>query len=267
MKNFESIDKQAIEMYQKGLSLTKIARELKVDRGSLTTRIKDRIDIVQNNKKYIVDDNYFKKIIDEHKAYWLGFLMADGNLCKHEKRPMIELGVSEVDSSHLNKFASCIKSNTAIYKRKHTLNEKIYYSSRIMIYSKPMYEDLIRHGCVPNKTFNMKFPQHIDKQLIKHYIRGYFDGDGCIHYGASVKSKVGKISFSSGCEDFLKDVQIIISELVGINFTLSKERTCYSLKTSKQNNILIFLDYIYKDSLIYLNRKYEKCKSLSLKCR
>ena len=37
-------------------------------------------------QKYSLNDDYFSVIDNEHKAYWLGFLYADGSLSKTAPR-------------------------------------------------------------------------------------------------------------------------------------------------------------------------------------
>ncbi len=45
-----------------------------------------------------------------------------------------------------------------------------------------MCNDLIGHGATIRKSLTLTFPTHLDEKLIKHFLRGYFDGDGCINY-------------------------------------------------------------------------------------
>lgn len=46
--------------------------------------------------------------------------------------------------------------------------------------SDKMFNDLCSHGCVPNKSLVLTFPKDIPENLIHHFIRGYFDGDGSV---------------------------------------------------------------------------------------
>ena len=56
------------------------------------------------------------------------------------------------------------------------------YAFGMVINSKKLVNFLISIGCGPRKTFNLKWPQiNIKEDLINHFIRGLFDGDGCIY--------------------------------------------------------------------------------------
>lgn len=120
--------------------------------------------------------DYFKYIDSEEKAYWLGFLYADGCITTDKKYIILEL--SSEDLEHIKRFKDDIQAHQKIriYKRNN-----IEYA-RLCIGCKEMVLDLIKVGCIPHKTFNIVFPEAniIPKNLIRHFIRGVFDGDGCI---------------------------------------------------------------------------------------
>jgi hypothetical protein len=121
--------------------------------------IKNNIDIFQN-------------IDTEEKAYWLGFLYADG--CVHSQENKIELGLAEKDYEHLNKFRNFLQIKNKIAYRDSTK------SYRLSFRSKKSKQDLIALGYIPCKSLLLHFPnsQQVPDYLIKHFIRGYFDGDG-----------------------------------------------------------------------------------------
>lgn len=55
--------------------------------------------------------------------------------------------------------------------------------SRIQISSKTLTADLLKLGCTPRKSLTLKFPNDgifKSNDLIRHFIRGYFDGDGSV---------------------------------------------------------------------------------------
>ena len=121
------------------------------------------------------DEHKFEKIDTEEKAYWLGFLDADG--CIHNGRNYdygIELGLQEQDYSHLVKFKDFIEKDNKICYR-----EKIN-SYRYQFKNKTMNKDLINLGCVPHKSLILKFPDEdqVPDNFLIPFIRGYFDGDG-----------------------------------------------------------------------------------------
>ena len=125
-----------------------------------------------------------------------------------------------------------------------------------MFKSIPCKEDLIKQGCVPKKSLILKFPteQQVPNYLIKHFIRGYFDGDGWFSNTPSC-FQVGII----GTEDFIKGFLNII-EIQNKNnkiFTVHREDGAKRYVFGGLNDVTNFLNWIYKDANIYLDRKYE----------
>lgn len=262
------LDEKALEMYKQGKSLTSIGKELHMDRGCLAKRLKAAgLEIVQNNKQYHADDLFFNDIDNEEKAYWLGFLMADGHLHSAEKNDYrIELGLGAVDKDHLQKFLDSLKSSYPIEKRIVKLEGKKHETYRTMVYSKQLHQALSRLGCVEGKTFNMKMPE-IRSDLYRHYVRGYFDGDGCMSR-SNKSSRTLQIRISSGCPEFLYELSELLEKDAGVQLTFNRAHTCYELYRNHQAVIKLFLDYIYKDSSVFLQRKYDAyCTYISVPSR
>lgn len=198
-----------------------------------------------------IDETVFDTIDTEEKAYWLGFMYADGCIYSKEKR--IELSLQGSDTSHLEKFATFLKStNPNLVKVYKNYKKGKYDRCRVTIRSKHIWEALNNAGCIPNKSLILKFPSSniVPTKLLRHFIRGYVDGDGCLCI-----TKPEKIELSIlGTEEFLQGVLNSLS--------LDKSYPIY-----KRNNIHILnlwcgtakriIKYLYNDSTIYLTRKYE----------
>lgn len=150
-------------------------------------------------RKLKARDNYFNKIDTQSKAYWLGYLYADGNINKKEKA--VHLGSKDIEV--ITKFKKTLKSEYTLGKTQ--IKSGSYYHTTI--YSKQLVQDLIKHGVVPNKTFIIQFPK-LRKNLIRHFIRGYFDGDGNVY---RCKSASG-FSICSGSRRFLKQLSKYLGE-------------------------------------------------------
>ncbi len=138
--------------------------------------------------KYKYNKDYFKVIDTEEKAYWLGFLYADGCINELHKNGKtcsmnLELTLAKVDKEHLEKFAKAIETNVPIKQRISRYKGKEYVSNRIIINSTKMCKDLCDLKCIPNKTYGIRFPDTniVPKCFMKDFLRGFFDGDGCIH--------------------------------------------------------------------------------------
>lgn len=124
-----------------------------------------------------------------------------------------------------------------------------------------MWNILNNYGCTPNKSLTLKFPDEsifADKSLIRHFIRGYFDGDGCItrHIGKNTVSLVTNIL---GTYNFLNSLEQQCNFPANSIIKRKDKRhsdPIYSLNFSKSQS-LQFIHFIYDDANIYLDRKYK----------
>ena len=213
----------------------------------------------ENSRKYDYDKSYFKKIDTPEKAYWLGFIYADGYVSEQKdgsnKIFGIALAVKDID--HLRKFKKAIKATYPITTYNPSPN---CYStgeySRIQICGDEIFNDLGKHGVVPHKTCVLK-PPNIDKELIPHFIRGYNDGDGCI-----TKATTSYAVKIVGTEDMLQFIQefIELHDVAKIHKFYKRRHTDQVMLIDLRGNTQVknFLDLIYKDSTVHLDRKYRK---------
>ena len=214
---------------------------------------------------YTCDYHYFDNIDTEEKAYWLGFLSADGWTSKNEQSNAGATGIDlqYSDINHLKKFNKCINGNYKITDRWKECNistkdkTKKHHICSIRIFSLTMYESLLNKGFTKNKSYDFKIP-NIDKNLIRHYIRGYFDGDGCFTF----TNKTFRIGFVTASK-FLNDdiVCLLKSQCLNIveeTYINSCGTTMYRPNIYRNDDKIKFLDWIYKDCNVYLDRKYKK---------
>ena len=195
--------------------------------------------------------HYFDSIDTEEKAYWLGFLYADGAISSG-KRNDIELSLQLSDKEHLQKFKDFIE-----FGGKLIVDD---YRCRVSFKNKKMKQDLIKLGCTPKKSLSLNFPteEQVPKELISHFIRGYLDGDGCI-----VCTKKHQSVEILGTKDILEGICLYGNIPIGrIYKTNCKSDKIFRLVTNKKEDILNFCNYIYKDSNVYLERKFKKYKLL-----
>lgn len=198
-----------------------------------------------------IDHNYFDVINTEHKAYWLGFLYADGY--NNEKSYQIELTLKQEDAYMLEKLNNDIKSTYLIKKRIVTLDGKQFPCSRLTLYSKRISKMLASKGCFQNKSLSLKFPDFtvVPKNLINHFMRGYFDGDGSIS---------GPKFMLVGTENFIERYAEILFENTTITHRFYTSYTGKALQwghASKRDLIKIY-NFLYKDATISIDRKKER---------
>lgn len=116
-------------------------------------------------------------------AYWIGDLIADGNVSIKKGSPVIALHVKEIDKDHLVKFASFVGSSHKIGRYVNKVSRNISYS--ISFSSERMAEDLARYGVVPRKWFSVKVKGGVENS--RDLWRAIVDGDG--HLGIYLRKR------------------------------------------------------------------------------
>lgn len=220
----------------------------------------------RNIERYCVNEEYFKVIDTEQKAYWLGFLYADGCVTENNSRGYIkamtmELGLSIKDVTHLDKFNNSTSSNYTIKRKTVTLNGNKYEACRVTICNTNFCKFLISKGCTPRKSLSLIFPNEdiVPKSLIRHFIRGYFDGDGCVCYASDKAKSKHYIYGFVGTMDILNNIQSVLCNEIGATKTkISEKGNAFQCSWGGRNNCVRFYEYIYKDATIWLDEKFNK---------
>lgn len=223
---------------------------------------------------YNCNYDFFKNVDSEEKAYWLGFIASDGWITVNEKSNSGTIGIElqYKDVNHLKKFNKSICGNYKIDTLNKTCEvspypDRIHKMCRIRIFSIDMVNDLYKFGVTTDKTYNFHIP-NIPENLIRHFIRGYFDGDGCVRtrtrkLASSQTIEYPLCDFSSVDINFLEELrQYIYDKLSICSYIYTEESGCRRLCIHKNEHTMIFLNYLYNDAEIYLDRKYEKYLSI-----
>jgi hypothetical protein len=207
--------------------------------------------------KYSLNESYFNKIDDEQKAYFLGLLASDGCITDSNK---VLISLVKDDSYLLESLKKVIDYTGPLYElKKRTQNHKDQI--RLQLRSFNMYNDLNNLGVVPRKSLILKFPteEQVPKEFQRHFIRGYFDGDG------STKIAKGCLYFRFvGTYEFLSILQNIIIENCNINKTnfyqAIKSKNTFELTFGGDKQCIQLYDFMYNKSSIQLERKKEKAR-------
>ena len=232
------------------LNRTKTAIDLKINRLGL------------KKEKYTYNHDYFESIDTSNKAYWLGFIYADGGVSVNEETNSCELSIKlqADDCEHLRKFNKELDGNVDVTfsTRECNLNGKTYRCCQIRFYSSKLVSDLKKYGVIPNKTLSIRFPD-IDEKYYSDFIRGYFDGDGCVYENKKKKGQASiAANFACGTTDFLEDLRkVLYNNGIYSYITIWRDK-CPKLIIGGMKNTHNFLYYIYKNKKTYLNRKWEK---------
>jgi intein-encoded DNA endonuclease-like protein len=239
-----------IQKYNDGMSQRDIAKEYGVV-PSTVLLIFNKLNVSRHNpyhlwRKYNFNMRFFQQINSEEKAYWLGFIVADGNV--HNQ--CLSINLSARDEKHLEKFASAIDYD---YWKDY---RSVKNSCRIRLHSKDMVADLQQFGIVPKKSSKIVVPK-IDDGLYRHFFRGYIDGDGSL----CITGKRKVVNASSTCFNFLFGLKgWIDNELrddVGNIYKASKNKhsTTFLYIVQNKKHVLPFLRRLYDDCTVALDRK------------
>lgn len=255
------------KLYIDGNSCTTIAKKFNCNHHTILGILEEKgiqRDAKQFHRKYKLSEHYFDVIDTPNKAYVLGLLHADG--CNKMDKGTVSIALQESDKDLLETIRLEIGSEKPLRfidnSNKHTFGYTYENMYELQMFSVHMCEQLADKGIIPNKSLKIGFPDWLDDKLIPHYIRGVFDGDGSI--SQSFVSKNNKpINFNIvGTNTFCQSLKQICKNKLGINSSIY-DASCHNGITKQftingKNNIKIFMDWIYQDADIYLQRKYDR---------
>lgn len=251
--------------YASGLSTTALAKKYGVYsnaiRGLLLRRGVRFRSTSDAHKKYEINETYFDDINTPEKAYILGLFYADGS--NNEKKNYAYIQLAETDKDILLKINSIITPDRKLFfENRNDKNQNHQNVYRFQINNKYISERLAELGCMTNKTHKITFPEWLNTELYSHFIRGYFDGDG--HIGIYNYTKYDKAQFSIvGTEAFCSKVSSILRYIKINTNTISYSHTnVKEVRVGGNRQIQKLLDWMYKDSEIHMNRKYNKYREL-----
>lgn len=209
-------------------------------------------------RKYKVplNRNVFNEISTEEDAYFLGLLLADGYI--HENKGMVRLKLQSCDIDILKKFCNYLETtHDSIKYENHTLTGNL--QCYVGIHSKEIIARLTKYGITQRKSCKEVPYYNIDETLLKHYIRGIFDGDG------SIKTNLKGINICGSLE-ILKFICDAFDKHLDIKTT--EKQYLMQGKIYKRyftgDNMMKILDYLYSDASVFLDRKYTLYTAMKL---
>ena len=220
------------------------------------------------------NNEFFNKIDNELKAYMLGYFVADGSItnAKRNRQENISICQIEKDRYIIDLFHKNInpssKINIHVYKLKNgSPNTRLTFK----VTSSIMAKDLNNLNVFNNKSYKEINLPLINDEFYKHFIRGFFDGDGTAGlYHYKVKGNLKKynnyrrvISFVCNSKVLLEEIQSMLVKN-NIFFTIHKEKTFYRLRCLTKKKKKKFYHYVYDNSEFYLERKKNKIEELLL---
>lgn len=253
-------EKEICSYYINGKSTVYISNLYSVNHHLISKILeKHNIERIGNGKrKYKLNETYFDEIDTQTKAYILGFFYADGS--NSISKSTISMSLQEDDKDILERIRHEVESEKPLeyidYSYKN-LNDYTYKNQyRLLFFSSHMSESLSDKGMVQNKSLVLEFPEWLDDKLISHFIRGYFDGDGCVHFAKNGNCVVNMTSTNNFCKYVKQYIETTLSIHVSLSDASCRNGITKVLQISGKNQVKTFLDFIYKDAAIYLERKH-----------
>lgn len=255
----ESIIENAVKEYlDSEISVNACAKKHNIGAATLTRYLSQRKVAIkeQSNRKYFFDEDFFSVIDTEDKAYWLGFIAADGSIIHGSK--YLEITLKATDGVHLFKMADSLGCSREVVKyRNQKCGNKRYPAARITLYSPKMCNDLSMYGIIQRKGFVLGFPS-LEGEMLRHYLRGYFDGDGSI--STNGKYRKGNPKYAANIiatESFLVAFMRHMSSIGITPVKLQQKGVMNVWNKCGANQLQILFQYFYEDCNVFLERKYQ----------
>ena len=181
-------------------------------------------------------------------------IYSDGTISKNGN--YITISLQECDKSILDALNKEYGGNRHLtFVNYSAKNSNWHNQYSFSVCSKKMKDDLIKHGAFPNKSLTLEFPEDVPNDLIRHFIRGYFDGDG------NLSKKEDRCTLIS-TEDFCEKLSIILKNVLGINSSVmychdKKDKPTRTFQIAGKHQVKKFLDWIYDDAELFIERKHD----------
>ena len=202
-----------------------------------------------------INENFFSKW-SQKMAYVLGLLMTDGCLSR-AKRGSYRLSLCLNDGELLQKVAKAMGSDHAVALSKHQEGLYIFIVGR-----EKLTQALMRLGMTPRKSRNLEFPD-VPGEYLGSFIRGVFDGDGCVFLDPNSRHYPLRTNFGSASKNFIRELEATLKALGlperNIYAQPAKNGFFYSIKYGHKDSQKLFA-ILYKNAGngLFLERKYRK---------
>lgn len=241
-----------VEMYDQEIPVTEIAKTFAVNESTVRRRLnkikgplgKER---TVTKRKYTVDESFFEVIDTPEKAYVMGWFYSDGS--NDLSRYTASISLAEDNSDALYKIRDVIGSDAEIKISQPPSRQRQF---RLRICNKVVSTQIARLGTSGNVTYTRTWPTWLSEELNPYFIRGLVEGDGFVSARDSRSYYTGYSGTIMMCEALGK-----IVERLNIRYHIYPGPKVHgAFRITRHADTVRFLDYIYADATIYLDRKY-----------
>jgi len=204
-------------------------------------------------RRYKLNDEYFTTIDTPEKAYWLGFLAADGGITQRytngDRRGMgLFVRVGAVDIGHLQQLADALESDVKPKIRNDGAADVRFNSPRLAA-------GLMAHGATPRKTWTCS-PWDAPADLAPHYWRGLVDGDGTVMADGKTIVFVGTLAMVEGFRSFA-------ARICGTRAAPRQYPGCWRVTLQGRRQVHAMLSVLYAEDRVSLIRKKEAALAIT----
>ena len=261
----DSIKTEIVQLYQQGISSNDIALKFGLNRTTIPKVIKRELGL-ESLHPFKGNENYFNKIDSHEKAYFLGFIAADGCIVDHSNTGRIDelaINIHEKDSIILETLTAELERETPLYKIPSKNQVSIRLTSQVLC------DDLKSYGLGYRKSLTLpNIYQNIPLEFRGSFTLGYFDGDGWISPNKTPHSPRDKIYNHAtvgfcGTRDFLHGIAST-ANLQSYAFKFSPGTSSgsvngiFTLTFASSAEINRIYHFMYSDCSIFLKRKHDR---------
>lgn len=232
------------------LSYGEIGRRLHKSYSSVQSKIRN-YKLNKRINKHPIYSKFFK-VWSSEMAYILGFITADGNLQQTKRGYHLHIACDDYDI--IGKMRESLRSSMPIREKKR-FNGKTSYALRFS--DKIIFKDLLDLGVTPRKSLIIK-PPSVPREYIWDYIRGFFDGDGCVYISTTpYPSKLHTLFYTGSvhmAKFLIETIKKYLKEYKG-NIMKKKDKNAYVLHFGQKHSEVIF-HYMYNNETIFMDRKH-----------
>lgn len=237
----------AVLLYNQGYGTTQIASILSCHRSTVRRKLLKNGVVL---RKKSPQKNYNIKAFSsftEKSCYWAGFIAADGNV--RSNRDAVQIHLSKIDLNHLEKFKDFIRldGNIGVYEN----------SCKVSVNGRWFVQDLKENFNITNRKSLTLKPPKLPQYLLRHYFRGYFDGDGSITKTSTPSmSLIGTIDMLNSFNEYAHSLGVSLKSKNAVA-PLIPAGNAFQISYSGINAYKI-LSHLYDDSAVCLDRKKNK---------
>jgi intein-encoded DNA endonuclease-like protein len=252
--------KEWSDLHNTGKSLTQISKECGVNYRTLYYGLKRegyQVTINLDDKRQTIPtEDYFENIQTEQQAYILGLLMADGCIIKRDKVNRVQLKLVKSDSKLVEEVRDILMPDRKLYDCNSVLRGKQCTSTSLIIPSNKMVADLQKLGLQYNKTLEGKTFVELGENT-RHFIRGFFDGDGSVSLNAKNKAQIYICAVD---KTFIEQLNTWLISNKIVTSVYEEERPGQNMYkvAIRHESRSAFFDMLYKNATLKLERKYNK---------